>query len=98
MSRERVPERMRVDRSLRRRMSRPGSQAAPDVGGREPPTGLREEQRRLPQARVERPAGALQVAADRRQRVLADRHEAGLAALALDADLLGVEVDRADVE
>ena len=44
------------------------------------------------------PAGALQVARHGAQRVLADRHEARLAALALDAHLLGVEVDRADVE
>ena len=37
---------------------------------------------------------ALQVALERAQRVLADRHEPRLAALALDAHRLGVEVDR----
>src|SRR5215207_10921701 len=98
MSGERVPQRVRVDRALRRGVPRPRAQAAADVRRGEPPAGLGEEQRLLPRAGVERAAGALQVAPDGAQGVLADGHEARLAALALDPHLLGVEVERADVE
>src|SRR5688572_4908619 len=89
---------MRMDRSLRCGVPRPRPQAAPDVRRREPPAGLGEEQRLLAVAGVERAASALQIAPDGAQRVLPGRHEAGLAALALDTHLLGVEVDRARVE
>src|SRR5215211_800177 len=98
MSGERVPQRVRMDRALRRGVPRPGAQPAPDVGRGEAPAGLGEEESGLAGAGVERGAGTLQVAGDGTQSVLADGHEAGLAALPLDADLLGVEVDRAGVE
>ena len=88
-----------MHRALGRGVPRPGPQAAPHVGRREPPAGLGEEQRRLVRGRVASAAArALQVAADARAARLAGGHEARLAALALDAHLLGVEVDRADVE
>src|SRR5205809_226766 len=78
--------------------SRSRARSPPDVGGREPAAGLRQEQRGLATAAVEGVARALQVAPERAQGGLPRGHEAGLAALALDAHLLAVEVDRADVE
>src|SRR5215207_5152334 len=98
MSRERMPQRVRMDRALRSGVPRPRAQAAAHVGRREAAAALGEEQRGLAGTRVERAAGALQIARHCPQRVLADGHEARLAALALDAQLLGVEVERADVE
>src|SRR5687767_7655692 len=98
MSRERMPEGVRMHRALCRGAPRPGPQAAPDIRCGEPPAALGEEQRRLSRARVQGAPGALQVAPHGGQGVLAGRHEARLAPLALDADLLRVEVERADVE
>ena len=51
-----------------------------------------------PRCRRRASRGRAPGSAPARQGVLADGHEARLAALALDAHLLGVEVDRADVE
>src|SRR3712207_6941067 len=54
------------------------------VGRRQPPPGLREEERRFRRVRRQRAARSLQVAPDRAQGVLAARDEPRLAALALD--------------
>src|SRR3954454_4887187 len=93
-----MSQRVRVHGGLRCGMPRPGPQATSDVGRGQPAAGLGQEQRGLPAARVERAARTLEIARDRAQGVLSDGDEPGLAALALDADLLAVEVDRADVE
>src|SRR5215217_4515538 len=98
MRRERVPEGVRMDVPLGRGVPGPDAEAAADVGGREPPAGLGEEQRRIAGGALERRAAALEVDVDRRQRLLADGHEPRLGSLALDPDLLRVEVDRRLVE
>src|SRR5690349_18003783 len=98
MSREGVSKRVRMDRALGRRMAGPGPQAAPDVGGREPPAGLREQQRGRALGGLERGPAALEVARDGLQRGLPGGYEAGLGSLALDAQLLAVEVDPAQLE
>jgi hypothetical protein len=89
---------MRVDRALGGGVPRPDAQAAPDVRGRQPAAGLRQEEGGLLAVGHERAAGALEVAGQGTQRRLTDGHEAGLAPLALDADLLGIEVEARDVE
>ena len=72
-----------------------------DVGGRQPPAGLRQEQRRArtgrrrPRAPGGRGPGSARA---RRSACSPDRDEPRLAALALDPHRLGVEVDRVDVE
>ena len=96
--RERVAQGVRVDAALERGVPRPDAQPAAHVGGRQPAAGLAEEQRRLVAAAREGRAGALEVARERAQRGLAGGNDPRLGALALDAQLLGVEVDRADVE
>src|SRR5829696_3743570 len=98
MSRERMPEGVRVDRALRCCGPGPRAQAPPDVRRGEPPAALGEEQRGLAGTRVQDAPGALQVPAHGGDRVLPGGDEAGLAALALDAHLLPVEVQRDDVE
>src|SRR4051794_8162661 len=96
MGRERVSEGVRVHGALGCSMARPRPQPAPDVRRGQPAAGLREEQRTVraggPGAAGEPRPAALEPARDGLQRLLADRHEARLAALALDADLLILEV------
>src|SRR5690348_15699804 len=95
---ERVAQGVRRHAALHLGPPRPRPQAAAHVGGRQAPAGLREEQRRLAVAGLEGGTGALEVARDRSQGGLAGRHDPGLAALARDAQLLAVEVDRRGVE
>src|SRR5690349_6022926 len=87
MGREGVPQGVRVDRALRRSVARPRAQAAPDVARGEPASRLGEEQRAVGtwRAGAAREAGtaALEPARDGLERLLADGHEARLAALAL---------------
>src|SRR5918911_5749089 len=98
MSREGVPEGVRMDAGLRAGVSGPGPQPASDIGRGQPPAAFRDEQGGLAIAAVQRRPAALEVGGDGPQRRLPDRHEAGLAALALDPDLLRVELDGAEIE
>ena len=97
--RERMAQRMRV-----RRRPAPRRDASRRAGGAARRTSTaaartsRGTARGVVVAVLERRAGALEVARDRAQRRLADRHEAGLRPLALDAQLLAVEVDGRRVE
>ena len=84
--------------ALHRGVPRPDPQAPAHVGGRQPPAGLREEERLVAVTGRERRPRTLQVAPDGAQRRLAGGHDPGLRALALHAQLLGVEADRGDVE
>ena len=80
------------------RRAAPGPQPPAHVGGRQPPAGLRQEQRRLvaPRRRGggEHRTGPLGVVGHRPQRDLPDGHDPRLGPLAL----LLVEVDGADVQ
>ena len=98
MGRVGVPERVRVHRALGRGVARPHPQSAPHVGRREPPAGLREEQRRLVGGALQRGPAALEVARDGAQGGLPGGHVAGLGALAEHPQLLGVELDRRQVQ
>src|SRR5947209_19499130 len=79
-------------------MPGPTGQAPPDVRGRQPPTRLREKQRRIGICRLEERPGPRQVALERLAGVLAERHEPGLSALALHAYGFGVVVERVEIE
>src|SRR5438132_14418216 len=78
--------------------ARPDAQAASDVGGLKCPARFGYEHRALRVPKGKHRPSPGQVALECPQRVLAGRHEAGLAALALDAHELRVEVDRGDTE
>src|SRR3954451_11977050 len=62
VGREGVAQGVRGDAAVDRGVARPHPQAAPDVGGREPAAGLREEERVLPGLGRQRRARALEVA------------------------------------
>src|ERR671913_1980615 len=84
---ERVPERVWRDPGAARLEPQP----AADIGGRQALSGLRQEERRAGAAVEDRPA-AREVAVERPPGVLAHRHYARAAALALHAHLLGIRV------
>ncbi len=96
--RERMPQRVRRDPTLHRRVPRPRLQPPPDVGGGQPPAALGEEQRRRPIAALQSRATALEPALDGAQGRLAGRDDPRLAAFSLDPDLLVLERDARDVE
>src|ERR1019366_5625417 len=92
---EGVTEGVRMHRAAQPGPRRPDPQSTADIRGRQRATGFRQQQRRLLVV-GERRASALQVALQRAQRRLPDRHQAGLRTLALDPHLLGIEVHRVD--
>src|SRR3954454_16272593 len=98
LRRERVAQRVGRDAALHLGAAGPGPQPGAHVGRRQAPPGPREKERRLAVAVLERRAGAFQVVRDRPQRRLPRRNDPRLAALALDAQLLAVEVDGRHVE
>ena len=106
MGGEGVAQPVRRGPGLHGRVPSPDAQPAAHIGGREAPPRLRQEQRGLvlPSRRAgaaggaERRAATLGVGAQRLERVLADGHHAGLAALALDPHLLVVVVERREIE
>src|ERR1700722_2749840 len=101
MGRERMPERVRMEipnaGDLRRGLLRPHPQAATNVRGAQTASRLRQEERSV-LAVGERRSRTGQVALDRPQGMFARGHEARLFPLALNAHLLGVEVDGVEIE
>src|SRR3954453_3887897 len=95
---ERMTQRMRMDASLDGGVPRPHAKATPNVGGREPPPGLREEQSLLTADIRQGRARALGVARKGTPRRLAGGDDPGLGALAFHTYLFRLVVDRADVE
>ena len=102
--REAVAQRVRRGLARGAGALRPAPHPAAHVARRQPPAAAAQEQRRArlvprrrrgpPSRRVrERRPGALEVVAQRGHRGLADGHDARLAALALDPQLLAVVVD-----
>src|SRR3954465_13631358 len=93
VGRERVPEGVRMDRALLRRVARPDLQTAPHVGRREAPALPGEQQRWVIVGARQRGPAALEIARDRAQRGLARGNETGLAPFAPPPDGFGIEVD-----
>ena len=95
---EGVAQRVGRDAARDRRLAHPALQAPAKVGGMQPAPALGDEQRRLVAVAHERMTAALEVGAERPLGRLADRDQARLAALSLDAEALAVEVHRPGVE
>ena len=89
---ERVAQRVWRDSTGDRGLPNPALQAAAHVGGMQAPAALRDEQRLLSPRADECSPPALEIAAESRLRGLTHRHEARLAALAVDAQPLALEV------
>src|SRR4051812_47185854 len=88
-----VSQRGRRNATGNRRLAHPLLEPATYVRGAQAPPAAADEQRRLLRGRPEGVASDLEVATERALGRLADGHQAGLRALAGDANGLGLEVD-----
>src|SRR3954453_18494051 len=97
MSGKRVAQRMWRDTTLNGRATYPSVETTPHIGGRQPPAGLRNEQRGL-RILLERRSPALEIASDRAPRRFTCGDHARLRALAEHAQVLGVRICVGDVD